>query len=60
MTEEGQCSGRIICAPHCTDYKKLLKGNVIGNVTGVTILVKWGKYFSNRFIMRIIFCGFLF
>ena len=45
MTEEGQCSGRIICAPHCTDYKKLLKGNVIGNVTGVYDTRKVGKIF---------------
>lgn len=45
MTEEGQRSGRIICAPRWTDYKKLLRGNVIGNVTGIYDTHKVGKVF---------------
>lgn len=45
MTEDGRCSGRIIRAPHETDYQKLLRGNVIGNVTGVYDTSKVGKVF---------------
>lgn len=45
MTETGLRSNRIICAPRVTDYKRLLKGNVIGNVTGVYDTRKVGKFF---------------
>lgn len=43
MTETGLRSNRIIYAPRVTDYKRLLKGNVIGNVTGVYDTRKVGK-----------------
>lgn len=43
MTETGLCSNRIVYAPRMTDYKRLLRGNVIGNVTGVYDTNKVGK-----------------
>jgi len=45
MTEAGQRSGRVIRAPRETDYRRLLRGNVIGNVTGVYDSYKVGKVF---------------
>lgn len=45
MTEDGLRSNRVVCAPVETDYKKMLKGNVIGNVTGVYDTYKVGKIF---------------
>lgn len=35
MTESGKKTGRVIKAPRQADYKKLLRGNVIGNLTGI-------------------------
>ena len=35
MTESGKKTGRVIKAPRPADYKKLLRGNVIGNLTGI-------------------------
>ena len=35
MTESGEKTGRVIKAPRQTTYKELLKGNVIGNLTGI-------------------------
>lgn len=35
MTESGRKTGRVIKAPRQADYKKLLRGNVIGNLTGI-------------------------
>ena len=45
ITEDGLRSNRIIHAPQKTDYRKLLKGNVIGNVTGIYDTHKIGKVF---------------
>lgn len=45
MTEDGLRSNRVIYAPAETDYKKMLRGNVIGNVTGVYDTHKVGKIF---------------
>lgn len=45
MTEAGKRSGRIFTAPKAVDYKKLLRGNVIGNLTGIFDTAKVGKRF---------------
>lgn len=45
MSEDGQRSSRVIIAPKKTNYSKLLKGNVIGNVTGIYDTQKVGKVF---------------
>lgn len=48
MAEDGVRNSRIIRAPKSTDYFRLLKGNVIGNVTGIYDTAKVGKlYFLN-------------
>ena len=43
MNEEGLWAGRIIKAPDTASYECLLKGNVIGNLTGIYDVAKVGK-----------------
>ena len=43
MNEEGLRAGRIIKAPDTASYECLLKGNVIGNLTGIYDVAKVGK-----------------
>lgn len=45
ISEEGVRADRIVVAPSETNYSKLLKGNVIGNVTGIYDSQKTGKVF---------------
>lgn len=45
MAEDGTCSGRMIIAPQKACYRSLLRGNVIGNVTGIYDTQKVGKIF---------------
>lgn len=45
ITEIGLRSNRVVYAPQKVDYKRLLRGNVIGNVTGVYDTNKVGKIF---------------
>ncbi len=48
IDEEGTRSARIITAPRKTNYKEMLYGNVIGNLTGIYDVRKVGKnYFTN-------------
>ena len=35
MSESGLRHNRIVVAPQTADYERLLKGNVIGNLTGI-------------------------
>lgn len=43
IDEHSHRSARIITAPKYTDYKNLLRGNVIGNLTGIFDVSKVGK-----------------
>ena len=43
MNEEGFRAGRIIKAPDTASYECLLKGNVIGNLTGIYDVAKVGE-----------------
>ena len=45
ISEEGHRNNRIIVAPNEVDYDDLLKGNVIGNLTGIYDTEKVGKIF---------------
>lgn len=45
ISEEGVRAGRIFKAPSYVDYKCLLKGNVIGNLTGIYDTSKVGKIY---------------
>ncbi len=48
IDEKGRRSARIITAPRKTNYKQMLYGNVIGNLTGMYDVRKVGKnYFTN-------------
>ncbi len=48
VNEEGKRSARVVSAPEKTEYRQLLYGNVIGNLTGVFDVRKVGKnYFTN-------------
>ncbi len=48
ISESGKRSARIISAPAKTNYRQLLYGNVIGNLTGIFDVRKVGKsYFTN-------------
>ncbi len=48
IDEKGRRSARIITAPRKTNYKQMLYGNVIGNLTGIYDVRKVGKnYFTN-------------
>ncbi len=48
ISESGKRSARIITAPRNTNYRQLLYGNVIGNLTGIFDVRKVGKnYFTN-------------
>ena len=48
MNEEGLRAVRIIKAPDTASYECLLKGNVIGNLTGIYDVAKVGKECSSR------------
>lgn len=43
INEQGIRAARIVSAPRYTDYKRLLSGNVIGNLTGIFDAEKVGK-----------------
>ena len=43
IDENGHRSARVVTAPKYTDYKHLLRGNVIGNLTGIFDVSKVGK-----------------
>ena len=45
MTEDGKRSNRVVYAPEFANYKRLLYGNIIGNLTGVYDTKKVGKVF---------------
>lgn len=45
IDEEGKRSARIVSAPIQTDYKNLLYGNIIGNLTGIYDVTKIGKQY---------------
>lgn len=45
VAEDGKRSGRLFVAPRMSTYKSLLRGNVIGNLTGVYDTAKVGKRF---------------
>ncbi len=48
ISESGKRSARIVTAPRNTNYRQLLYGNVIGNLTGIFDVRKVGKnYFTN-------------
>ena len=48
MAENGERNGRIIKAPEMVNYRQLLKGNVIGNLTGVYDTQKVGKVYCQN------------
>ena len=48
MDETGQRNNRIIYSPDTVDYSLLLKGNCIGNLTGVYDTQKVGKVFQKQ------------
>ena len=48
INEEGIRNHRIITAPSKANYKNLLKGNVIGNLTGIYDLTKVGKIYCQN------------
>ena len=45
MSEDGTRCSRIVNAPKSTNYKKMLKGNAIGNLTGIYDVSKAGKVY---------------
>lgn len=45
--EAGERAGRIVKAPRRVSYKELLKGNVIGNLTGMYDTAKVGKVYCS-------------
>ena len=48
ISEEGERGQRIITAPSQVSYKELLKGNVIGNLTGIYDTLKVGKVYCRK------------
>ncbi|RHJ54933.1 glycosyltransferase family 2 protein [Bacteroides sp. AM10-21B] len=48
ISEEGVRAGRIVTAPQQVSYKELLKGNVIGNLTGMYDVEKVGKVYCRK------------
>lgn len=48
MNEDGERANRIIKAPSETNYQDLLKGNVIGNLTGIYDTEKVGKVYCQH------------
>ncbi|MCD8182115.1 MAG: glycosyltransferase [Bacteroides sp.] len=48
IDEDGKRECRVVAAPRETSYKELLKGNVIGNLTGVYDTQKVGKVFCRK------------
>lgn len=48
ISEEGERAERIIAAPLQVSYKELLKGNVIGNLTGIYDTQKVGKVYCQK------------
>lgn len=48
ISEEGERGQRIITAPSQVSYKELLKGNVIGNLTGIYDTGKVGKVYCQK------------
>lgn len=45
MTDSGKRSNRVVHAPREVGYRQLLKGNVIGNLTGIYDTQKVGKHY---------------
>lgn len=45
MSEDGTRCSRIVRAPRMTNYKRMLKGNAIGNLTGIYDTSKTGKVY---------------
>lgn len=45
MTDSGKRSNRVVHAPREVGYRQLLKGNVIGNLTGIYDTGKVGKHY---------------
>lgn len=48
ISEEGERTDRVVKAPDYATYSKLLRGNVIGNVTGIYDVSKVGKIFMQK------------
>lgn len=48
MNEEGERGHRIVIAPSQVSNKELLKGNVIGNLTGIYDTEKVGKVYCQN------------
>lgn len=48
MSENGERNGRVIKAPRIVTYRQLLKGNVIGNLTGMYDTEKVGKVYCRN------------
>lgn len=48
ITESGERGERIVIAPETTSYQNLLKGNVIGNLTGIYDTQKVGKVYCQN------------
>ncbi|ADV44542.1 glycosyltransferase family 2 protein [Bacteroides helcogenes] len=48
ISEEGERGQRIVTAPSQVSYKELLKGNVIGNLTGIYDTEKVGKIYCRN------------
>ncbi len=48
ISEKGEREQRIVTAPPQVSYKELLKGNVIGNLTGIYDTEKVGKVYCSR------------
>lgn len=48
ISEDGKREGRVVTAPSQVSYKELLKGNVIGNLTGMYDTKKIGKMYCSN------------
>lgn len=48
IKESGTRSGRIVKSPVCANYASMLKGNIIGNLTGMYDTAKVGKVFFKQ------------
>lgn len=48
ITEKGERNGRFVIAPPMVTYHRLLKGNVIGNLTGIYDTGKVGKIYCRN------------
>lgn len=48
MNEQGDICSQVIKSPKCVNYKQLLNGDCIGNLTGVYDTEKVGKVFQKE------------